>query len=188
MTLSGQAAGGALRLSSAALGAAAASGELARQATGGDLDAFEQLVRRFQKRVYGFAYQHLADADEAQDLAQEVFVRLYRNLSRFDASRPFEPWFWKLAGNVALNYRRRRVPVPEEALDLAAAPAAEPDRALRAALAALDPGYRLPLLLHYYADLPLQEVAAELGLSLPALKSRMHRTRALLRRALEAEP
>ena len=188
MTVSGQVAAVALRLSGPAGGfAAAGPAELARQATGGDLDAFEELVRRLQRRVYGFAYQHLGDADEAQDLAQEIFVRLYRNLGRFDAARPFEPWFWKLAANVALNYRRRRVAVPEEGPDLAAAPAAEPDRALRAALAALDPEHRLPLLLHYYADLPLLEVAAGLGLSLAALKSRMHRGRAMLRRALEEE-
>src|SRR5712691_9763099 len=98
MTVSGQVAAVALRLSGLVGGfAAAGPAELARQATGGDLDAFEELVRRLQRRVYGFAYQHLGDAYEAQDLAQEVFVRLYRNLGRFDAARPFEPWFWKLA-------------------------------------------------------------------------------------------
>src|SRR5207237_7878811 len=82
---------------------------LARAACGGDLNAFEALVRRYQRRVYALAYQHLRDTDEAQDLAQEVFVRLYRNLGRFDPQRPFEPWFWRLAGNVALSYHRRRV-------------------------------------------------------------------------------
>src|SRR5215467_3024278 len=82
--------------------------QLARAARGGDLDAFEALVRRYQRRVYGLAYQHLRDPDEAQDLAQEVFVRLFRNLHRYDPVRPFEPWFWRLAVNVAVSYRRRR--------------------------------------------------------------------------------
>jgi len=59
---------------------AVAAGQLVRQATAGDLDAFEELVRRLQRRVYGFAYQHLRDLDEAYDLAQEIFVKLYRNL------------------------------------------------------------------------------------------------------------
>src|SRR6516162_4835119 len=76
-----------------------AAGQLAQQATGGDLDAFEELIRRLQRRVYGFAYQHLRDIEEAHDLAQEIFVKLYRNLGRYDAERPFEPWFWKLAAN-----------------------------------------------------------------------------------------
>src|SRR5436305_12127423 len=97
------------------------AGAQARAARGGDLDAFEGLVRRFQRRVYALAYQHLHDADEAQDLAQEVFVRLYRNLDRFDPARPFEPWFWRLAGNVAASYHRRRVAAPAELPEAAAA-------------------------------------------------------------------
>src|SRR5438105_13473086 len=88
--------------------------DLARAARGGDLDAFAALVRRYQRRVYALAYHHLHDADEAQDLAQEVFVRLYRNLDRFDPARPFEPWFWRLAGNVAASYHRRRVVAPAQ--------------------------------------------------------------------------
>jgi RNA polymerase sigma-70 factor, ECF subfamily len=169
---------------------AVAAGQLVRQATGGDLDAFEELVRRLQRRVYGFAYQHLRDSDEAHDLAQEIFVKLYRNLGRYDADRPFEPWFWKLAANTTINYRRRRVPVPAEPSDEAAdqtKPLAH-DPALVQALAQLDAGYRLPVLLHYYADLSLDQVAQALSLTVPAIKSRLHRARAQLRNSLsEAE-
>src|SRR5260370_1665892 len=93
---------------------AVAAGQLIRQATSGDLDAFEELVRRLQRRVYGFAYQHLRDLDEAYDLTQEIFVKLYRNLARYDAEPPFEPWFWKLAANTTINYRRNRVPLPPD--------------------------------------------------------------------------
>jgi RNA polymerase sigma-70 factor (ECF subfamily) len=168
-----------------------AAGQLVQQATGGDLEAFEELIRRLQRRVYGFAYQHLRDTEEAQDLAQEIFVKLYRNLGRYDAGRPFEPWFWKLAANTSINYRRKRVPVPVEAAeepadDSAALPRHDP--ALVQALAQLDPSYRLPVLLHYYADLPLEQVAQSLNSSVPAIKSRLHRARAQLRNSLaEAE-
>ena len=165
--------------------------QLVRQATGGDLDAFEELVRRLQRRVYGFAYQHLRDATEAHDLAQEIFVKLYRNLDRYDAARPFDPWFWKLAANTTINYRRKRVPVPAEPTDEPADTAAESqghDPALVQALAQLDPAYRLPVLLHYYADLSLEQVGQSLGLSVAATKSRLHRARAQLRNSLaEAE-
>src|SRR6201993_985140 len=153
-----------------------ASGQLVRQATAGDLEAFEELIRRLQLRVYGFAYQHLRDSEEAHDLAQEIFVKLYRNLGRYDADRPFEPWFWKLAANTTINYRRRRVPVPAEPSDEAAdqtKPLAH-DPALVQALAQLDAGYRLPVLLHYYADLSLDQVAQALSLTVPAIKSRLH--------------
>ena len=170
---------------------ALSAGQLVRQATGGDLDAFEELIRSLQRRVYGFALHQLRDPDEAHDLAQEIFVKLYRNLTRFDNERPFEPWFWKLAVNTTINYRRRRVPVPAEPEDDAAGVDANfqsHDPFLVEALAQLDPAYRLPVLLHYYADLSLEQVAHALSLSVPAVKSRLHRARAQLRNSLaEAE-
>src|SRR5207244_2509272 len=78
-------------MSDARLSATLPAAQLVRQATGGDREAFEELIRRLQRRVYGFAYQHLRDADEAHDLAQEIIVKFYRNLSRYDAERPFDP-------------------------------------------------------------------------------------------------
>ena len=168
-----------------------AAAQLVREATGGDLEAFEELVRRFQRRVYGFAFHHLRDADEAHDLSQEIFVKLYRNLARYDADRPFEPWFWRLAANIAINYRRKRVPVPAElSEERAGFEDASPghDPTLVRALAELDPAYRMPVLLHYYADLSLEQVSQSLGLTVAATKSRLHRARAMLRNALaEAE-
>jgi RNA polymerase sigma-70 factor, ECF subfamily len=168
-----------------------AAGRLVQKATGGDLEAFEELIRRLHRRVYGFAYQQIRDSEEAHDLAQEIFVKLYRNLGRFDVDRPFEPWFWKLAANTSINYRRKRVPLPVEATeevadDSTALPRHDP--ALVQALSQLDPSYRLPVLLHYYGDLSLVQVAESLHSSVPAIKSRLHRARAQLRNSLaEAE-
>ncbi|TMC04853.1 MAG: sigma-70 family RNA polymerase sigma factor [Chloroflexi bacterium] len=162
---------------------------LARAARGGDLDAFEALVRQYQRRVYALAYQHLRDTDEAQDLAQEVFVRLYRNLDRYDPERPFQPWFWRLAANVAATYRRHRPAAALELPDVASAAGAGSEDALplERALADLSDDLRLPVLLHYYLDQPLDEIALAMGLSLSAVKSRLHRARALLRRLLVEE-
>jgi len=167
--------------------AALPAAQLVRQAAGGDLDAFEELIRNLQRRVYGFAYQHLRDPDEAHDLAQEIFVKLYRNLARYDAERPFDPWFWKLAANTAINYRRKRIPMPAEPTEETAAPEHQlpaHDPALVEALSQLDPAYRMPVLLHYYADLSLEQVGLSLNLSVPAIKSRLHRARAQLRNSL----
>lgn len=167
------------------------AGQLVQQATAGDLEAFEELIRRLQRRVYGFAYHHLRDSEEAHDLAQEIFVKLYRNLQRYDVDRPFEPWFWKLAANTSINYRRKRVPIPAESSEELAddsSPLPRHDPALVQALSLLDPSYRLPVLLHYYADLSLEQVAHTLRSSVPAIKSRLHRARAQLRNSLaEAE-
>jgi RNA polymerase sigma-70 factor (ECF subfamily) len=183
------AAADALAVTGAPDASALQAGQLVRQATGGDLDAFEELVRRLQRRVYGFAYQHLRDRDEAYDLAQEIFVKLYRNLGRYDSARPFEPWFWKLAANTSINYRRKRVPVPTDLPLDQTAGTADPqlqrhDPTLVDALAELDPSYRLPILLHYYADLSVEQVGLSLGLSIAAIKSRLYRARALLRNSL----
>ncbi|MHB8589877.1 MAG: RNA polymerase sigma factor [Candidatus Dormibacteraceae bacterium] len=162
--------------------------QIVRNASGGDLDAFEELIRRLQRRVYGFAYHHLRDRDEAYDLTQEIFVKLFRNLARYDPGRPFEPWFWKLAANTSINYRRKWIPFPadQSADEAAVAATALPrhDPALVDALAQLDPAYRLPILLHYYADLSLEQVSQSLSLSIPAIKSRLHRARAQLRNSL----
>ena len=184
-----QAAAEALPMTGTPEGRALAAAQLVRQATGGDLEAFEELIRRLQRRVYGFAYQHLRDLDEAYDLTQEIFVKLFRNLSRYDAERPFEPWFWKLAANTTINYRRKRVPMPtdqsaDQGVTSTHSSGPTHDPALVDALAQLDPAYRLPILLHYYADLPLEQVARSLNLSVPAIKSRLHRARAQLRNSL----
>jgi RNA polymerase sigma-70 factor (ECF subfamily) len=163
------------------------SDALARSARGGDLDAFEALVRRYQRRIFALAFQHLQDHAEAQDLAQEVFVRLYRGLDRYDPERAFEPWFWRLAANVAASYRRRR---PHPAMELpeeATAAVREDTLPLEQALADLNSDLRLPILLHYYLDLPLEDVAGALGVSLSAVKSRLFRARAILRRVLVEE-
>src|ERR1700682_3771719 len=88
--------------------------QLVRQESGGGVEALRAVIRRLQRRVYGFAYHHVRDLDEAHDLTQEIFVKLYRNLARYDSARPFEPWFWKLAANTSINYRRKRIPLPVE--------------------------------------------------------------------------
>ncbi len=162
--------------------------ELARLATGGDDEAFAELVRRYQRRVYGYAWQHLRDSEEARDAAQEVFVKLYRGLRRYDPERPFDAWFWRLVANAVSDHAQRRVPVPLAPEDLPEPPSppAALDLGLDEALAALSREQRTPLLLHYYAGLNLEEIAQTLQVTVPALKSRMHRTRAVLRQALTA--
>src|SRR5215469_12990018 len=122
---------------------------LARSARGGDLDAFESLVRHYQRR--------------------------------------FEPWFWRLAANVAATYRRRRPAASIELPETTAAQARVDTLPLERALADLSEDLRLPVLLHYYLDLPLDTVATSMGLSLSAVKSRLHRARAILRRVLVEE-
>jgi RNA polymerase sigma-70 factor, ECF subfamily len=164
--------------------------KLAERAARGDRDAFEQIVHRFQRRIYGFAYRYVRDADEAQDLAQEVFLRLYRKLGRFDPRRPFEPWLWRVAANVCANYRSKRVSTPpplqgaDEEAGAASAPSLFEETTLGAALSQLPPANRHLLALHYQADMPLAEIADTLGVSQVTVKSRLYRARVQLQHVL----
>jgi RNA polymerase sigma-70 factor (ECF subfamily) len=126
--------------------------------------------------------------------SEEIFLRLYRKLGRFDPRRPFEPWLWRIAANVCANYLERRVPRPaglqgdEDGAATAAPPALLEETRLGAALSRLPPAYRLLLVLHYQADMPLAEIAGTLGLSEMTVKSRLYRARAQLQNALLRQP
>ena len=167
-------------------------GELVSLSAGGDIRAFEALVARYQRRVYGFALRYLRDRDEAADLAQEIFLRLYRKADRFDPRRPFEPWFWRLAARVSADYvEKRSVSARALPLEEVGEPEASgnglsvrQETTLGSALYRLPRSYRLPLLLHYELGLSLQEVAEVTGASVPAVKSRLHRARLELQREL----
>lgn len=80
---------------------------LVQRAQAGDQAAFDELLRRYQRPVYGFVYHLIGSADAATDVTQEVFVRAWRYLRRFDARRPFRPWLYAIASNRASSHRVR---------------------------------------------------------------------------------
>ena len=80
--------------------------DLLRKAAGGNLFAFEEIVRRYQRRVYGVALRIVRRHDVADDVAQESFIRAWRALASFDLARPFGPWICRIAANLAVNHVR----------------------------------------------------------------------------------
>jgi RNA polymerase sigma-70 factor (ECF subfamily) len=80
--------------------------ELVRQALAGDRQAFETIVERHQQVVYRILYRLLRNRQEAEDIAQETFLRCYRHLGKFDQDRPFAPWLYRIATNLALSSLR----------------------------------------------------------------------------------
>jgi RNA polymerase sigma-70 factor (ECF subfamily) len=144
-------------------------------------------VYRLARRILG----HDADADE---VTQDVFVQVLRKLPTYRGTAAFTTWLHRVPVNAALAYRRRQavratVPLPAE---LPARPAGDADQGaldrearqrVRRAVAALPAAYRAVVELADLEDLPNPAVAARLGLSVPAVKSRLHRARRLLRRA-----
>jgi RNA polymerase sigma-70 factor (ECF subfamily) len=161
--------------------------ELIERAAAGDLDAFAELVRAYERRVASVLYRLLDDRRDVEEATQDVFVQAWRNLPRFRGEAQLFTWLYRIAVNEALMRRRRKRPELQE-LDerLAAAPDPEPglrDLLLRE-LAALPFEHRAAVVLRDVEGLTNAEVADALGISVAAAKSRIHRARLQIRDAL----
>lgn len=171
---------------------------LCARVAAGDERAFDQLVERYQARAYRTAWLVLRDADEARDLSQEAFVRLYLSAGRFRGEARFSTWFHRILINLCLDHRRKwrvwRENV-EPAEEIERFPASEPDpvdvlgreqaaRALWDAVARLSPKQRAALVLMVQEGLETREIAAVLRMSEATVRVHLHRAVAALRKRL----
>jgi RNA polymerase sigma factor (sigma-70 family) len=168
---------------------------------GGDQSAMLALVERFRGQVFGLCYRMLGQRQDAEDAAQETFVRVLKNLHRWDSTRDFQPWLLAIAGNrcrTALAARRRR-PATEPAVELVAddAPDQRPAQNLaeevHMALAALRTEYRQAFLLFHEHELSYAQIAEAMDVPLGTIKTWVHRARRelidhLCRRGAVVEP
>jgi RNA polymerase sigma-70 factor (ECF subfamily) len=158
----------------------------------GDRQAFAKLVEAYQGPVYNLAYRMLANATEAEDATQETFVRVYTKLHTYQPDRKLSSWVFSIASHYCIDRLRRRSHTSFLSLDedplVMVLPSGEQgpeDSALRTEtrdeiqelVAQLPPAYRVPLILRYWQDMSYQEIADVLGLSVQAVKSRLHRAR-----------
>jgi RNA polymerase sigma-70 factor, ECF subfamily len=161
---------------------------LLAEARAGDLDAFAELVRRYERRVRSVLARLLDDERDVEEAAQDVFVQAWRNLARYRGDAAFFTWLYRIAVNEALMRRRRKqVAVAELDEEMIGSSELEPDEGwLLGRIRALPDDLRLPLVLRDLEGLSNQEVADVLELSLAAAKSRLHRARMQIRAELEA--
>jgi RNA polymerase sigma-70 factor (ECF subfamily) len=169
---------------------------LLARARQGDVSAFEEIVRRHQRRVYGVALRIVRSHGVADDVAQETFLRAWRSLDRFELGRPFGPWVCRIAANLAVNHVRspqaREGPLPEgygetpapSADPLGAVLDAEARRVLDEAVAALPAEQRAVFVLRAVEDLSYREIAEALDLHVGTVMSRLFRARERLAQAL----
>jgi len=168
---------------------------LALRAQEGHVGAFEVLARRYQGRLYSYAMRIVGDVHVAEDLAQEVLLRTYRSLSRFDATQRLGPWIFGIAAHVCRDWlrrrSRRREQVQEHIEEAETAPAAadvaaarEQRNRVRRAVRRLPLKYREVIVLHYLESLGYDDVAASLGIKPAAARRRALRAREMLRRYL----
>ena len=178
--------------------------ELIAMVLAGDQDSYTALVERYSSLVYTVAVRILGDEDDADDVAQETFVRAYRALGRFRGDSKFSSWIYRITVNRALTHLKRRKRRPMT-VELSAAPRVESEvrsrrvdenpeqlvlddefRAqVREAVDELPGHYRAAITLFYLEEKSYKEVAAILGVPMGTLKTHLHRARSLLRETLE---
>ena len=176
-------------------------GRLAERAAKGDRAAFEALVTRHRQAVYRLCWSATGNAADADDAAQETFVRLFRSLPSYDPSRPFAPWLRKIAWNTSLSlYRDARagVPrVPESEAPEAPDPSPDPEEAaerkqeterVAGAMAGLPPELRTVLVLRAVEGLSYAEIAESTGVPAGTVMSRLSRAREKLAALLGKGP
>lgn len=180
-----------------------AEAELMLRFQRGDEEAFAALVRRFQNRVVSLAYRYLGSAADAEDLAQEVFLRVYRAKETYEPKAKFSTWIYRITANASLNHlrgrkARRKVSgaMPGDAdgpADFEDEEAEAPDegmakdelaRVLREIVDALPERQRTAIVLNKYEGLSYEDVAAAMDMSEPAVKSLLTRARVNIKEKL----
>ncbi len=171
-----------------ATSAAVDDGELVAACRRGERRAMEALYHQYKRRVFGLCHR-IVGASEAEEVAQDVFVRVYRGLASFRGDSALGTWVYRLAVNAALTHagkQRRRAEVSDDALEHVAAPGdMKRDPGLTGkveqAMARLPAGYRAILVLHDIEGLSHEECAAILDCRIGTTKSQLHKARAKMR-------
>ena len=171
------------------------------QALQGDRSAFSQLVQAYERPVFNLTYRMLGDFAEAEDAAQETFLRAYTKLATYQPERKFVNWLLSIASHHCIDRLRRRTRTPQLSIDGPLPPqwvvssAPRPEQVVgvkqerervRQALETLPADYRAAVVLRYWYGLSYQEIAMTMDTTESAIKSRLHRARRIMAERLEA--
>lgn len=173
-----------------------------QKALAGDAEAFVQLIEIYQRSVYNLCYRMLGTVEDAEDAAQETFLRAFHSLPKYDQERPFATWLLSIAAHYCIDQIRKRKmtvfsledipdlefashdPLPETTISLR-----EDQQRVQHLLRALSETDRATIILYYWYDFSYEEIAQTLSLTVSAVKSRLHRARrALAEKWLEKYP
>ena len=184
--------------------------ELVARAKIGDHLSFEKLLKKYEVQIYNLAYRMLGNRSDAADVLQEAALKAYQALPRFQGRSSFGTWFYRIAANLCLvlirNHKHKQVPISLDTMlsrkgssqeeektfeiaDWSHNPAAslankELHKILSDSIATLPAIYRSPFVLYEMEDLPVKQISEVLRISEPAVKTRLHRSRLLLREKL----
>ncbi|WP_321575647.1 RNA polymerase sigma factor SigW [Paenibacillus guangzhouensis] len=178
---------------------------LALLARKGDQRAFAEIVELYKDKIFHLAYRMLNNRHEAEDVVQDTFLRVYKNLDRYDENQKFSTWIYRIGTNLCIDRLRKRKPTysldaemndqegvdgysilpsddrtPESELLLS-----ETQQLIRQAIESLPAKYKTVMVLRYLQDLSLQEISDVLDMPVTTIKTRVHRGREYLRKKLE---
>ena len=177
--------------------------DLARAFCEGEIACFEELVRRYTRPIFNFVYRMTGSYTEADDLAQDVFVQVYKSLPSARTDLPFKPWLYVVARNKCLDYLKKKKPLSFSAFDrpdsaenpMDAIPDQDPlpdelveradlQRLLRQAIEDLPEKYKTVVAMRYASGLTFAEIGAALSLPENTVKTHFQRAKAALRQSL----
>ncbi len=175
--------------------------QLVARARGGDERAYRALLEKYERAVFSICLRMVRNRDEATDMAQEAFIKVFASLDRYNSAYAFSSWLFKITSNLCIDHlRKRRIdtfamdePVDGEQGEIQrqyAAPDPNPEDVfisqekmgrVEAAIAALPEHYRIMLILRHQEDLSYEEIADNLSIPLGTVKARIHRAREMLK-------
>ncbi|MFH1909788.1 MAG: sigma-70 family RNA polymerase sigma factor [bacterium] len=166
----------------------------------GDEKSLEVLIGRYLKPIYSFVYRYIGGGQDTEDITQEVFVKVWRNLKKFDRQKSFKTWIFSIAKNTAIDFLKKKKVIPfsdfdtEDGGNIIADTFAdmakssqeiferkETAQMLESAMAELSPKYRTVLSLRYNSDFNFREIAETLGEPINTVKSRYRRALIILK-------
>jgi RNA polymerase sigma-70 factor (ECF subfamily) len=174
----------------------AAERELVEACQRGEREAFDQLVVRYQRDIYRLCYRYVNNHEDANDLAQEVFLKAWRGMGRFRGESSFSTWLYRIAVNACLNFRAARRPATQELPEALPDPrmgaagrveSEEQARRVRAAVGRLPEKQRATLILKVYHELTHEEVAEILGSTVGTVKANLFHALGNLRKLMAQE-
>lgn len=167
----------------------------------GDVEAFEQLIEKYEKKVYTIAYRMMGNHEDASDLAQEALIKVYRSIKNFRGEAAFSTWLYHVVSNVCKDYLRKKrlqttsidesvqygtesiekqfeadTPQPQDVVEQK-----ELQESMQKVISDLPEDYRLVLVLREFMNLSYEEIAYQLNINMGTVKSRLSRARKLLR-------
>ena len=182
--------------------------ELIRRSQAGDIEAFEQLILAYQKKIYNIAYRMMGNPDDAYDMAQEALVKIFKFIKNYRGEASFSTWIYHITINTCRDELRKKYwqtetsldqpfeqddgPLTKEVADFSFLPEAQYEKKelqeyLQNLINALHPEYRMVMVMRENMGLSYEEIAKELNVSLGTVKSRLNRARKSLREKIWAD-